>query len=54
MIQVISKEDLRDMPALIRQPLLVMEYGDKYILCTMDEYTYMTNDIERYAAAAQA
>ena len=54
MIQVISKDELNAMPVMEQQPLLVMEYGDRYIICTMDEYTYMTNDIERYAERIQA
>lgn len=54
MIQVISKDELNAMPVMEQQPLLVMEYGDRYIICTMDEYTYMTNDIESYAERIQA
>lgn len=54
MIQVISKDELNAMPVMEQQPLLVMEYGDRYIICTMDEYAYMTNDIESYAERIQA
>lgn len=54
MIQVISKDELNAMPVMDRQPLLVMEYGSQYIICTMDEYAYMTNDIESYADRVQA
>ncbi|WP_294729696.1 hypothetical protein [uncultured Faecalibaculum sp.] len=48
MIQVVSKHELDAMPLMDRQPLLVMEYGAQYIICTMDEYKYMINDIECY------
>lgn len=49
MIQLVSKEYLDQMKTEQQnEPLLVMEYGGSYIVCTMDEYRYMTTDIENY------
>lgn len=49
MIRIVDKETLESLRAQLEDaPMLVMRYNDKYIVCSMDDYRYMTTDIETY------